>query len=73
MKRVLRAIGWGVVAYVVSAFAGYFLVAALSGNTHDPGVEAAMTGVFVIGPLGGVIATIVSFLRNGSGGQVERR
>jgi hypothetical protein len=64
-----------VAGYVVAAFAGYFLVQQLSSNTHDRSVEAAMTSIFFVGPVGAVIAFVVGFIRSGrrSGDAVPRR
>lgn len=55
-------------AFVVAAAAGYLLVSALSSNTHDRSVEAAMTGVFFFGPVGGLLGFIAGFIvgRRGS-------
>jgi hypothetical protein len=48
--------------YLVGAFGGGFTVSALSGNTHDRSVEAAMTGAFVLGPLGAAVGCLVAFV-----------
>jgi hypothetical protein len=56
---------WAAAGYLVGAFGGGFLVNALSSNQFDRSVEAAMTGAFVTGPLAGVIAFIVGFVRSG--------
>jgi ABC-type antimicrobial peptide transport system permease subunit len=61
VKRVTRALLGGVIGYVLGAFGGGFLVSVLSSNTHDRSVEAAMTGAFVLGPLGAVIGAAVGF------------
>ena len=65
MKRfgigVLCAVG----GYLISAFAGYFLIDLLSSNTHDRSVEAAMTSAFVLGPLGAVVGFIAGFICSG--------
>ncbi len=55
----LYAIG----GYLVAAVAGYFLIGQFSPNTHDRSVEAAVTGAFVIGPLGAAAAFVVGFIR----------
>ena len=53
----------GLLGYALGAFGGGLLVSALSANTHDPSVEAAMTGAFVTGPLAGVVGALVGFWR----------
>ena len=63
MKRFGVGLVWAIGSYVVAAFVGYWLVQGLSSNTHDRSVEAAMTSVFVLGPLGAVIGFIVGFTR----------
>jgi hypothetical protein len=60
---VARALLGALAGYLVGAFGGGFLVSALSGNTHDRSVEAAMTGAFVLGPLGAAVGCLVAFLR----------
>jgi len=65
VKRVGTALLYAIVAYVVAALAGYLLVQQLSSNVHDRGVEAAMTGAFVVGPLGAVVGFVVGLLRGG--------
>jgi hypothetical protein len=62
LKRFLFAILFGVLAYVVFAVVGYFLILWLSSNMHDRSVEAVMTSAFFIGPIGalcGIVAGIV--------------
>jgi hypothetical protein len=65
VKRVAIAAIWAVGGYLVGGFGGGLLINALSSNQFDRSVEAAMTGAFVTGPLGGVIAFIVGFVRSG--------
>lgn len=50
-----------VASYLVAAFGGGLLVAVLSNNPHDRGVEAAMTGAFVFGPLAAVLGFVFAF------------
>jgi cation transporter-like permease len=52
-------------AYLLAAVAGYFLFDALSSNVHDRSVEAAMTSVFVLGPLGAIVGFVVVFIWTG--------
>ena len=62
-RRIGIAALWGVLGYVAGAFGGGFLIGQLSSNTHDPSVEAAMTGAFVTGPIGALLGAAVGFLR----------
>ena len=65
MKRfgigLLCAIG----GYLVGAFAGYWLIEWFSSNVHDRSLEAAMSSIFVWGPLGAVVAFAVGFIWSG--------
>ncbi len=63
MKRFGTALLWAVGGYLLLAVAGYFLIGSLSSNAHDRSVEAAMTSVFALGPLGAVLAFILGYLR----------
>ena len=65
MKRLGTALLYAIVAYVVAALAGYLLVQQLSSNVHDRAVEAAMTGAFVVGPLGAIVGFVVGLVRGG--------
>ena len=65
MRRFGIGLLWAVAGYAVGAFAGYFLIAWFSSNTHDRSVEAAMTAAFVFGPLAAVIAFIIGVVRSG--------
>ncbi|MFN7984216.1 MAG: hypothetical protein U0Q11_20405 [Vicinamibacterales bacterium] len=66
MRRVLRGLAWAIPGYLVGAFGGGALISALSSNTFDGSVEAAMTGAFVTGPLLAVVAFAVGAIRAGS-------
>jgi hypothetical protein len=65
----MRRFGFGllgaVAGYIVGAVAGYFLVLQFSSNGHDRSVEAAMTCIFVLGPLGAVVRLITGLIRGG--------
>jgi hypothetical protein len=65
MKRFGLGLLYAIGGYFVAAVAGCFLIGQFSSNTHDRTVEAAMTSVFVFGPLGAVAAFIVGFIRCG--------
>jgi hypothetical protein len=51
--------------YVIAAFAGYFLIMQLSPNVHNRSVEAAMTSVFFLGPVGAVIGLVIGIVLGG--------
>lgn len=51
----------GIAGYAATAFLAYFLISKLSSNSHDRGMEASMTSIFVIGPIGFVITFILAF------------
>lgn len=63
MKRFFIALLAGIAGYLVGAFGGGLLISSLTSNTHDASVEGAMTGAFVTGPLLGLTALIVAFVR----------
>ncbi len=65
MPRFLKVIVFMAVGFVVTTVASYFLISWLSTNTHDRALEAAMSSVFVFGPLGTVVAGVVAFARSG--------
>ena len=65
MKRFAIGLLCAVGGYVIAALVGYFLIEWFSSNTHDRSVEAAMTSVFVFGPLGAVVAFIVGLVVGG--------
>lgn len=67
MRTFLTIIGVLLVGYVAGAVAGYVAVEYLSQNTHDRSVEAAMTGAFVSGPAGALLAALIWLLRRSLG------
>jgi hypothetical protein len=56
LKIILLSLGAGIVGYLIGFIGGMFAIQAFSSNTHDRGVEAAMTAAFVIGPLAAILA-----------------
>lgn len=60
MKRLLICILGGVAGYIFFTVATYFGIQTLSSNTHDRAVEAAMTAVFVAGPIGAIIGAFAA-------------
>lgn len=65
MRRWLLGLLAALAGYLAGAFGGGALLLALSSNTHDRGLEAAMTGAFVFGPAAAIIGFLVAFLRAG--------
>lgn len=66
MPKFVLVLLFAVLGFVVAAVAGYFLVGLLSPNQHDRSVEAAMTSVFVIGPVGAIVGGVVAYFKLGS-------
>jgi hypothetical protein len=50
-----------VIGYGIGLLAGLLIIGAVSSNTHDRSVEAAMTAAFVTGPLVAVLAFLGTF------------
>lgn len=61
MPRMLAILLFALVGFVLGAIIGYFLISVFSSNSHDVAVEAAMTGIFVFGPLGALIGAVLRF------------
>ena len=53
------------VGYPVFAFAGYWAIALFSSNGFDRSVEASMTAIFAIGPIGAVVGLIAGSIVGG--------
>ena len=62
MRRTLMAILGLLIGYPVFAFAGYWAIQLFSGNTFDRSMEASMTAVFAIGPLGAVVGLVAGLI-----------
>lgn len=58
MKRLIITLLFTLAGFTIFAVSGYAAVSLLSSNTHDRAVEAAMTSVFVFGPLGAIVGGI---------------
>lgn len=58
MAKLATALLALVTGYLVGAVGGYAAIQLLSANNHDRGVEAAMTGAFVGGPLVAIVALV---------------
>jgi hypothetical protein len=63
LRRLGCGLLWAIPAYLVCAFGGGYLVSLLSSNTHDRSIEAAMTGAFVLGPIGALVGFVVGAIR----------
>lgn len=51
MNRVLKVTMWMLIGYVIGGIGGGLVVALFSPTAVDRGVEIAMTGTFVTGPM----------------------
>ena len=49
-----------IIGYFIGLFGGMFLVDTFSSNVHHRSMEAAMTAVFVIGPVAALVAVHVT-------------
>ena len=58
MRRFLLSVVGAIAGYLLGAVVGYFLIDALSRNTHDRSVEAAMTSAFLTGPICAIVAFV---------------
>jgi hypothetical protein len=61
-KMVLVGCGALVGGYLLGLFGGMLLINLFSPNSHDRGMEAAMTSAFVIGPITAILAAILTFM-----------
>jgi Na+/melibiose symporter-like transporter len=55
MKYIGIGLLTGIIGYVIIAFLSYVLIDKFSSNSHDRGMEAVMTSVFVYGPIGFIV------------------
>ncbi|HEV2098294.1 MAG TPA: hypothetical protein VGR45_05140 [Stellaceae bacterium] len=65
MRRFLIALAGVPVGYLVFAFAGYWAIESFSTNMSDRDLEAAMTSMFAIGPVGAIIGFITGLILGG--------
>lgn len=63
LRKLMLGGAFGIAGYLAGAIGGGLLISLASSNTHDRSVEAAMTGAFVIGPIAGVLAALIGFIR----------
>jgi hypothetical protein len=69
MRRTLAALLGLLIGYPLFAFAGYWLIQLFSGNTFDRSMEASMTAIFAIGPLGAVVGLVAGLIVGGMKGK----
>jgi hypothetical protein len=62
MRRAFAAVLGLLIGYPLFAFAGYWAIELFSGNSFDRSVEASMTAVFVIGPIGAMIGVVAGLI-----------
>ena len=62
MRRFWLVVLGTLVGYALGALGGWGLVLALSPNTHDRAVEAAMSGAFVFGPIAAVNGAVAALV-----------
>ena len=62
MKYVAIGFLAGVVGYVLLALLSYYLIGKFSSNSHDRGMEASMTSIFVFGPIGFIVCFIAGYI-----------
>ncbi len=65
MRRTFAAVLGLLIGYPVFAFMGYWIIQLASGNTFDRSVEASMTAVFAVGPLGAIIGLVAGLIVGG--------
>ncbi|MGA8322586.1 MAG: hypothetical protein WB774_17645 [Xanthobacteraceae bacterium] len=65
MRRIVMAVLGLLIGYPVFAFIGYWMIQLFSGNTFDRSMEADMTAVFAIGPLGAVVGLVAGLVLAG--------
>ncbi len=62
MKRFGLGLPCGFGGYLVVAVLSYFAILQFSPNGHDRELEAAMTSVFFLGPIGAVLSFILGLI-----------
>jgi hypothetical protein len=62
MRRTLIALLGFLIGYPIFAFVGYWMIQLFSGNTFDRSVEASMTALFAIGPLGALVGFVAGMI-----------
>jgi uncharacterized membrane protein len=64
MRRFVHVLLFAAIGFLAVAVVGYFLISTLSSNQHDRSVEAAMTSIFFLGPVGAIVAGVIAFVRS---------
>jgi hypothetical protein len=64
MRRAAWVLVFAIATYLLCAVLGYVGVLLLSGNQHDLELEAAMTAIFVWGPLGALLGAGLGWVRS---------
>lgn len=59
-RKLLFALLWLLPCYFAGFFLTLWLLPLLGGSSHDSSMEAAMTGAFVIGPLGALVGSVTA-------------
>jgi len=73
MKRFAIGLVSTIAGYVIAAFAGYWLIEWFSPNVHDKSLEAAMTSVFVFGPIGAIVGLVAGLKISGGASRAKGR
>lgn len=63
LLRIVRVLLFVLLGFVAGSIGGFFLILLLSSNQHDKSLEAAMTAIFVCGPIGAALSGAMAFLR----------
>jgi len=66
MRRFFTALLGVPIGYLVFAFVGYWVIELFSSNAFDRSVEASMTTLILIGPLGAIVGFITGLLLGGA-------
>ena len=62
MKYICISFLSGIAGFAILAFLSYYLIGKFSSNGHDRGVEASMTSIFVLGPIGFILGCIIGYI-----------
>jgi hypothetical protein len=73
MRRIFGALLGFLVGYPIFAFAGYWAIALFSSNGFDRSVEASMTAIFAIGPIGAFVGLIAGYIVSGRTAKSRRQ
>ncbi len=62
MRRTIIAVLGLLIGYPLFTVAGYWLIQLFSGNSFDRSIEAEMTAVFALGPLGALVGLVLGMI-----------